>query len=399
MNSSIAWLDASADEQRRVRELIALFEQPGTLDELGLGQVRDVMSNALFPGTSVLLTRARYFVFIPWSYLSRQATGRIGSDLKAQVDRSQRVLIETLRSSHQTGVIGAIAGAKVRTLPSTIYWNGLITFGILRRDVAPEALSAVRPLLDDADELATRFESDWHPSIPPVPPGFPEKLEGGLEMTADEAGWLRERIVDSVPGTLLAHLATADRAPDRTSPHPWRDEVAMSSQGKAADALGHAHMFSLAMLGATRLYGVLVAEAYERAGFNALQDPVASHADAFREWAEQIAEERHFLEAWELDDFWRFVYERNARVSSLTRRFVQSWVDAVRSGSAAGALGLDAPRQLVADRERAVKRVQARLSNTRLLGLWSGAVASGLDYRWPAVKTIITDIHEGLGRA
>lgn len=59
MASTIAWLDTSAETQQRVRELIALFEEKGTLDELGIGQIRDVFSNALFPGTSRMKGNSR----------------------------------------------------------------------------------------------------------------------------------------------------------------------------------------------------------------------------------------------------------------------------------------------------------------------------------------------------
>jgi hypothetical protein len=40
------------------------FNEQGSVDELGLGSLRDAISNTLFPGTSVLLTRLRYFLFI-----------------------------------------------------------------------------------------------------------------------------------------------------------------------------------------------------------------------------------------------------------------------------------------------------------------------------------------------
>ena len=57
--SLIAWLDVSAEEQRRVRELVAMFSDKSTLDELGIGQVRDAFSDTLFPGQSTIQTRAR----------------------------------------------------------------------------------------------------------------------------------------------------------------------------------------------------------------------------------------------------------------------------------------------------------------------------------------------------
>ena len=54
MTSTIAWLDVSAEEQRRAREFLALFTQAESRDELGLGQIRDTFSNTLFPGISVI---------------------------------------------------------------------------------------------------------------------------------------------------------------------------------------------------------------------------------------------------------------------------------------------------------------------------------------------------------
>ncbi len=52
MPSTIAWLDASREDQRRIREAINLFAQHESRDELGIGQVRDAFSDRLFPGTS-----------------------------------------------------------------------------------------------------------------------------------------------------------------------------------------------------------------------------------------------------------------------------------------------------------------------------------------------------------
>lgn len=67
MASVLAWLDFSERDQRRARELIQLFLQPESRDELGIGTVRDALSDLLFPGISVIQTRARYFLFTPGS--------------------------------------------------------------------------------------------------------------------------------------------------------------------------------------------------------------------------------------------------------------------------------------------------------------------------------------------
>ena len=45
----IAWLDYSQADQRRAREIVAMFSQAESRDELGLGQIRDALSDTLFP--------------------------------------------------------------------------------------------------------------------------------------------------------------------------------------------------------------------------------------------------------------------------------------------------------------------------------------------------------------
>ena len=94
MGSAISWLDHSEEDQRRVREMLQLFSDKDTVDDLGIGTVRDAISNSLFPGTSVIQTRARYFLFVPW--LFRQAEQRHPQQLVAKATDMERNLIEAL---------------------------------------------------------------------------------------------------------------------------------------------------------------------------------------------------------------------------------------------------------------------------------------------------------------
>ena len=137
---------------------------------------------------------------------------------------------------------------------------------------------------------------------------------------------MRERILENVPGTLLAHLVAADQVPDKASRYPWQDPVCAAVSGPAADVLRHAHLFSLVIEGATRLYGVQVAEAYERAGFNAVTGAVEKHRESYQAWTRSVDDERHLLDAWDQSAFWSFVRRQNEHVSPMTERFVRSWV-------------------------------------------------------------------------
>lgn len=399
MASTIAWLDSSPDEQRRMRELIALFTEKETLDELGIGQIRDVFSNTLFPGTSVIQTRARYLLLVPWAFMKAAEGRRRRGTVAERADWIQRRTVETLLGLRrdgdpQPGVIGARAGAGVKTLPSSIYWNALRTYGILQRDVTPGHVGAKNRPEHESEELATRSFGDWHPELK-VPYGLPDQIDGGLNLKQDEAEFLRERILQSVPHSLLAHVLSSDQAPDPASLFPWTDSVA-SGFGNT-EVLSHAQLFSHAVQGASLLYSVLVADAYTSAGYTTAGDQREATRTALEQWWEASVELSHALGAWDIEGFWRFVRDRNQRISALTQRFVTAWIDAIRDGTAQHAADNDSLRRLIHEREQEMKRGQARLSNRKLLGLWGGFGGGGaLNYRWPTVKTIVTDIHNGL---
>jgi hypothetical protein len=66
--STLAWLDYSAEDKKRAVSIAALFAMSDTRDELGLASIRDGMAGRLFPGTTTLMTRARYYLFVPWAF-------------------------------------------------------------------------------------------------------------------------------------------------------------------------------------------------------------------------------------------------------------------------------------------------------------------------------------------
>jgi hypothetical protein len=75
MPSSFTWLDYSEQERRKMLDAIRLFKDQNTVDELGIGTVRDTFADLFFPGTGTVQTRARYFLFVPWMYLSIERRG------------------------------------------------------------------------------------------------------------------------------------------------------------------------------------------------------------------------------------------------------------------------------------------------------------------------------------
>ena len=49
MISSLTWIDLTATDRDRGRRVLDPFKEQGKVDELGLGSLRDLFSNALFP--------------------------------------------------------------------------------------------------------------------------------------------------------------------------------------------------------------------------------------------------------------------------------------------------------------------------------------------------------------
>ena len=64
----IGWVDFSWEEKNNVTTLLKMLGTQGSVDELGIGTIRDYFSNRFFPGITVLQTRAKYFVLIPYIF-------------------------------------------------------------------------------------------------------------------------------------------------------------------------------------------------------------------------------------------------------------------------------------------------------------------------------------------
>ena len=95
-------------------DMIDLFRQKETRDELGLGVVRDVFADMLFPGTSTIQTRARYFLFVPWIYRDLERR-RVGSDRVATEAREREVTLTETPHLPRASILGSLAGGLAQT--------------------------------------------------------------------------------------------------------------------------------------------------------------------------------------------------------------------------------------------------------------------------------------------
>ncbi|MGO3152144.1 MAG: DUF6361 family protein [Galactobacter sp.] len=395
MTSKIAWLDASSEEQRRMRDIIRLFSDRESRDELGLGQVRDALSDGLFPGTSTLHTRARYLLFVPWIY--QDVAGR--SDSGRRADNAERKLIEALKKAGDTqGLLGAQAGTGLKNLPSSIYWSALRQYGILANPGLSRSEALLRGAANGQSSTGDGLNEEtpvWSPTIPAQPDEFPRDVPGGFALRPEEATWLRDRILDTAKDTLLAHLVVERPSPD--SKAPWEDESARSACPPASDLLDLAHRFSTVMHGAQLLYNLLLAEEYEKAGLDRVSDPVDGYRQELATWADRMNAVDGFDTGGIRQLFYQAETVRGAPLNPLTTRFVGEWIDVVNGADLRRMAEHDAARDLITKRERRNKGALARIGHPKRLQNWTGGSGSRrLTYRWDTVLGVLLDIHTGM---
>jgi len=403
MVSTFTWLDHSDRERRRVLDAIDRFKETETRDELGLGSIRDAFADHFFPGTSVIQTRARYFLFIPWMYLDLERRRVPSAEIEARARKAETRFIQVLKGSGDpTGTLGSRAGETLKRLPSNVYWLGLGAWSIRIFDGSQDdyhrsldrfyALRRDERRDDDGELLSGGPRRNWHADVPDPPDGFPD--EADFTLTRAEARYLVDRIQLAAPGSLLAFLARRGRPAD--APFVWMHPQLAEMPAEVQGAVEHARLLAETMQGAAWLYNVLLAE--ERARSTGDPEPVERFRELLAAWATELSARRRAIAAWDTRAFWTLV-RRLGRVGKATESFVEAWLRMAPWERPEGGPDDKAARDLVRRREQQLKGARARLTNPRALELWGGESGTGrMDYRYRAGSRLMDDVYAALGR-
>lgn len=393
MTSTLAWLDFSEDEQRQAREIVQLFTQRESRDELGIGVVRDVLSNVMFPGVSTIHTRARYFCLIPWLFQRAAENGRSGQQLLTWQNRKERALVEILRAGgDEEGLIGRQAGPSVKTLPSTIYWNALQRYGILCRPCTMEQVAMVAKAHTFEEGIVEQIDQSsrvWDPNMPKPPAGFPDVDVLNFSLTEEESSWFRERLVATTDGTLMAWMVNRKIVPNVSTSGPWDEPWCDDLPEDVRTIVSHSEVFSLVMHGAAILYNALLAERCVELGIGDWETEASEYRAQFYDWLTSIDQQASKVASWNLREFWTIVDSEYSGQIPRAKRFISEWTAWVRSNERR----TSEADQLIGGREREQKRAQARLTNERLLRQWGGSSgADRLNFRWTQVRRMMLDL-------
>lgn len=382
MTSAFAWLDFSDRDRKRALDAVDLFREEDMRDELGLGVIRDAFADRLFPGTSTIQTRVRYFLFIPWLFRRLTATDRepqrFGQRLRQLQDQLRKSL---MKGGEALGVIGFRAGRDVQRLPSSVYWQGLRRLGVLRfhgseADYAREFRPVSDALRnDDGEPVTDGGRGLWDPQLPKPPEGWLDATD--FKLSREEARYLAERINFAAPDSLLAHFVHLARLPDDAR-FPWEHVPPTELPRMLGEELGHARNFSEYMHGSSLLYNLMLAQE------KGAEDLVEEYEAALAEWLESVKQRSNELMNWNRARFWALLAGWQARVPPPTYHFVETWIsDTGKARRIEDILRNRNVRELIRLRESFLKKARARLGNPRALDLWNGRSGVGqLDYRW-----------------
>jgi hypothetical protein len=225
----LGWIDFSKAERDKVLDVINLLQEEGAVDELGIGMIRDGFANIFFPGTSTIQTRAKYLLIVSY-VLKEAADGKYGRDYNSiikKIDDEERWCGNKLLESDKNGVIGArvLPNDWVARKPSNIYWNGIRTLGIFKDDTLsiPNYIKLVSVLRKQKENIKLGNHNDetdenekddkdagnmasfqfWN-----LPNTYNVKWRENLTiwLLPEEAAFLREQIMKSIPNTLFSYL-------------------------------------------------------------------------------------------------------------------------------------------------------------------------------------------------
>ena len=402
--SAFVWLDYSERERRKMLDVVDLFREHDTRDELGIGSVRDAFADMLFPGTSTIMTRARYFLLVPWTYQRLEKLRVRSGEIAARARKAELDLVEPIeRSDDNDGNIGKVAKNTLKRLPSSVYWQGLSVWEIrsfkgaqaqyhrsLDRYYAQLTRHGGRVSERDVehDDL---IPPNWHAGLIQPPDDFPK--ECSLRVTHREAEYLAERIrlSPACSGSMLAELV-AQRRRSADVPFAWEHPYCAKLPQELRDILSHAQNFSEVMHGAPLLYNLILAEQARQ------KDGVAKYRKGFREWAQSLSQRSRALAQWNKKRFWELVGSVNPRITGPTHEFINTWWDLALDGDAARLIDNTKVRLLIRDREHRLKKKLARVDNPRAQELWTGDSGTAqLEFRWLISQRLLRDIFDGLG--
>lgn len=276
MQSSLGWTLLSREALRRAESQLNEAME-GVRDEIGFLALHQAYADRFFFGTSVLHTRLRYVLFVPWIY-QRVSEKRTRQTIAAEIEKQELELTGRLRKTGEKGILGVLKYPNPTAQPpSMIYWSALGAWRILRssfngstpsRQSVHRAIAKKHPsqLLHDDDKNFIIEQEPFFNDLP-APPSYwndsTQHLDFKLEKT--EKQFLRNRFLSvgrsGIEGTpsLLACLVDK-RVAMSESIELWSPEVRKAADQSDQNALINAKRVAALSAIGRGVYAAMVEE-------------------------------------------------------------------------------------------------------------------------------------------
>ena len=386
--------------------MLKVLGESGSLDELGVGIVRDSISDLLYPGTSVLHTRAKYYILIPELFKKAMKSGfTTGAEVRNLINTDQDKIARALRravdeetGTKAAGIIGGRSDRGVKMKPTRIYWNALRTTEILcNGDMSfDDACSAVAGYNSKTQNIVIKYEGEddggdaydagagnFALFNAPCKESIKDYLDNPtLHLRRDEADYLRSQFlhVPVMKNTLMEYCLKTKTSfegealgdiPTDDMPEVLRHNLALATE------------FANFIYGAYIMYNMMF---FENGGENATADVKDRLEEKYKDWKKNTPGLPH------RDEILKIV-KNHEHYKTAIRDFLTKFESAVKANPSD--ICSDEEKRIIRQREQACKSVKAKIGKDYP---FQEIQTAPMNYRHGTGQTIISDILKGMVR-
>lgn len=404
MQAGLGWIDFSEGHRDRVFSVVDLLSADGSVDELGVGVVRDAIADWLFPGVSTIQTCPKYFIIISQillSYLKKFHNKEKLPVLREYVRNEEHRIMNQLAKNYNyaegnyiIGVNVARNGGELARKPTSIYWNGLRKHGIIDTNYSFSEYVHHNNLSnyhhnghkdENPDDDMASFDETFGIKCP-IFNDIDETTR--MELSEEEAHYLKHQLISTngemkQKGNLLTQILQS----------PERIKIMQNATNfrQLAETLLQDEQLNLETKKTLEIaldFDFLIHGAHIRYNIQ-LHKKAGNKADEFEkkwnEWLENLNEIRTDIEQLDFD----YIFANLAtRTGPDTQKFMREWQSEVLETNP----NIELLDSIVKRQEFNKKHGKAKLSSSK--GEYSEWVGlHGLQYRFNQAKKIIVDIN------
>lgn len=399
MAANFGWIDFSDEQRQKVYAVIDLLDSGGTVDELGVGVVRDALADWMFPGVSTIQTRPKYFLIITEIfsnyqrlYLNGEKVPPLDQYLTEEENRVMKILARNYDYQDGNGVIGISIAKENKELArkaSSIYWNGLRIHGLIdprhskSEYVRANDLSVYENDAETLDNFEDLFGLKSHRlSV------IHDDMK--MDLNRDQAIFLRDQFLDtSSHGDKNEYNLLSELLRDSEKADIIKNSISFRDAGTLLLESGSLHPTTAHVVKTALDFDFLIHGAHIRynmqlhtkAGNPDFQDQLSVN---WEQWVEELEERRPALLKFDFDEVFTSIA---TRVATMTKHFMRNWQESVLTQT----VDLDHLDKLVYNQETNKKGSKAKLILKD--GAYDGWVGiQELGYRFASVKSIVKDL-------